>query len=276
MIEFNIKKKFKRLKRLEARKVYNELIDFARKRRQNNGIHFDDYFEMHHIHPKCLGGGEGMNLIALSATEHCFAHYLLASMHPRNKQLALAFYLMSRRTINTVNYEDFNNYAKLRIKASEFTKEMWESEEIFRDGMTYKEFQLYVVLPKIQESREKHLREDEEFKKRYIMNSFGNGKRQFLNAQCRIQKQILNTLDVLSSKRLKFTEKNWNKCKTKMTPTFTTLIFQYAYILETLDMSKKQLFNLQKQYYSNPKDKLLWVNCNDYNIEKIKNYVSRV
>lgn len=46
----------------------------------------DDYTEMHHIIPKCLGGDNGLgNLVKLTAREHFIAHLLLLKMYPQYK-----------------------------------------------------------------------------------------------------------------------------------------------------------------------------------------------
>jgi hypothetical protein len=55
-----------------------------------------EYFETHHIQPRCLGGGnEPDNLIRLTPEDHMFAHILLAWMH--GGRLWSALFLMKGR-----------------------------------------------------------------------------------------------------------------------------------------------------------------------------------
>jgi len=54
-----------------------------------------DYFERHHIVPKCLGGtNDSSNLCSLTAKEHYIAHYLLHMMYPKNRSLWYALFCM--------------------------------------------------------------------------------------------------------------------------------------------------------------------------------------
>ena len=58
-----------------------------------------DYWEGHHIIPKCLGGegharSQHSNIIRLSAAEHFKAHKLLVELFPDNSKLAYAFWAM--------------------------------------------------------------------------------------------------------------------------------------------------------------------------------------
>lgn len=72
---------------------YNKLINF----RKNNPLPNDQYGEMHHITPKCIGGtNDQNNLVMLSGREHYIAHYLLAKAYPKKKGLWYAFNMMKR------------------------------------------------------------------------------------------------------------------------------------------------------------------------------------
>jgi hypothetical protein len=58
-----------------------------------------DYWEGHHIIPKCLGGlghtkQKHPNIIRLTAAEHFTAHKLLAELFPNNSKLTYAFWAM--------------------------------------------------------------------------------------------------------------------------------------------------------------------------------------
>lgn len=57
-----------------------------------------DYFEKHHIKPRCLGGGdEPENIIRLTPEDHFFAHLLLAKMHGGALWAPIAFMLGGSR-----------------------------------------------------------------------------------------------------------------------------------------------------------------------------------
>ncbi len=56
----------------------------------------DEYYERHHIVPKCLGGtNDDENLIDLFAREHFVAHKLLAKENPNNSHLIYAWGCMA-------------------------------------------------------------------------------------------------------------------------------------------------------------------------------------
>lgn len=56
----------------------------------------DEYYERHHIVPKCIGGtNDEDNLIDLFAKEHFIAHKLLAKENPNNKKLVYAYWMMA-------------------------------------------------------------------------------------------------------------------------------------------------------------------------------------
>jgi hypothetical protein len=70
---------------------YRKLIGRARKRRL-----WDCYFEVHHIIPRCIGGGdEPENLVRLTPEEHYVAHQLLVKMHPKKHKLLYAVRAMT-------------------------------------------------------------------------------------------------------------------------------------------------------------------------------------
>lgn len=56
----------------------------------------DEYHERHHVVPRCMGGSDDEdNLIDLYAREHFIAHMMLAKENPDNRQLILAWHLMT-------------------------------------------------------------------------------------------------------------------------------------------------------------------------------------
>jgi len=55
-----------------------------------------EYYEKHHIIPKCLGGNDlPANLSKLTAREHYIAHWLLYKMYPANWKISNAFFWMA-------------------------------------------------------------------------------------------------------------------------------------------------------------------------------------
>ena len=81
-----------------------------------------DYWEGHHIIPKCLGG-EGRsrskhpNIIRLTAAEHFTAHKLLVELFPENEKLAYAFWAMCTVS-NTATNTTAEDYQIARIARS--------------------------------------------------------------------------------------------------------------------------------------------------------------
>ncbi|RVL37999.1 HNH endonuclease signature motif containing protein [Sinorhizobium meliloti] len=63
---------------MNYQRIYNELIADRRVNPPSN----DEYAEVHHILPRCLGGGDDAgNLIRLRPEDHFFAHLLLAKIY---------------------------------------------------------------------------------------------------------------------------------------------------------------------------------------------------
>ena len=72
-------------------KIYEKLIDRAKCRSKIEG----EYYETHHILPKCLGGNDDKdNLIALTGREHFVAHLCLVKIYPGNHSLIMAAVMM--------------------------------------------------------------------------------------------------------------------------------------------------------------------------------------
>lgn len=63
---------------MNYQRVYDQLIAD----RRANPPSYDEYVEVHHILPRCLGGADDVeNLIRLRPEDHFFAHLLLAKIH---------------------------------------------------------------------------------------------------------------------------------------------------------------------------------------------------
>ena len=78
--------------------TYGEFINKIIKTRGQWNISEGEYYESHHILPKCLGGLpknnpkklKHKNLIWLYPEEHCIAHKLLLEKYPGNAKLIYA------------------------------------------------------------------------------------------------------------------------------------------------------------------------------------------
>jgi len=89
---------------------YRKYIGYVKSlnRKRNN----EEIYELHHIKPKSMGGGDDEeNLVLLSYREHYLAHYLLWKIY-NNKEMLFAFWLMN----NTKNKIEFKINSKLYEK----------------------------------------------------------------------------------------------------------------------------------------------------------------
>lgn len=78
---------------MDYQRHYDNLIQT----RENRILTEGEYYEKHHIIPKCLGGTNDItNLVVLTAREHYIAHWLLAKIHSTIPGLYFAFYQMSK------------------------------------------------------------------------------------------------------------------------------------------------------------------------------------
>jgi len=82
---------------------YNRLIDKARNRIINRN---SDYYELHHIIPRSIGGSnESINLVYLTAKEHYIAHRLLTKIKVGLEKYKMIYALlaMSMKNKDTIN-----------------------------------------------------------------------------------------------------------------------------------------------------------------------------
>lgn len=92
-----------------SKTTYKEFISNIIKTRGQHGA-LTEYFERHHIIPKCCNGTDDKeNIIELLPEEHYEAHYLLAKENPNNDKLKQAFACMS-----------FTGKTKYKVTAEEF------------------------------------------------------------------------------------------------------------------------------------------------------------
>lgn len=107
---------------------YEEFINGIISTRGLKGIKKPQYYETHHIIPKCMGGtDEFTNKIRLTAKEHYEAHRLLALENPDNEKLLYAWWCFSN---------GWDNKKQQRYKVT--AKEYEEAKEKFRNMMSIK------------------------------------------------------------------------------------------------------------------------------------------
>lgn len=102
---------------MDYQKIYDRLIYS----RSNQPLRKDEYYEKHHIIPRCLGGTDDLtNLIHLTYREHFLAHLLLTKIHPEHRGINYALLCMLRkhshgRVITSKVYETIKkNYSKFK------------------------------------------------------------------------------------------------------------------------------------------------------------------
>jgi len=79
--------------------IYNRLIDRGKDRNT------EDFTEVHHIIPRCMGGNDSSeNLVRLTPEEHYVAHQLLVKIYPDNYGLAKAAMMMTAQRTNNKVY----------------------------------------------------------------------------------------------------------------------------------------------------------------------------
>ena len=103
---------------------YNLLIQRA----QERSILPGEYFEKHHIVPKCMGGtNDKDNLVKLFPEEHYVAHQLLVKIFPENNKLVWA----AHRLTSGRDYQIRNNklYGWIRRKVQKINQSKVLSDE---------------------------------------------------------------------------------------------------------------------------------------------------
>ena len=114
---------------MDYQKHYDLLIERARARV------LQGYVEVHHVVPRCLGGGdEKENLVQLTAEEHYLAHQLLHKVHPGVKGLLFSVISMSGNRWG--NRNNNKSYGWIRRKnailQSENSLERW-ADPVYRE-----------------------------------------------------------------------------------------------------------------------------------------------
>lgn len=71
-------------------RIYDRIIKLAKNREPKNG----EYYEKHHIVPKCLGGNNSkFNIVKLTAREHFIAHKLLFKFKTGQEKIKMGYAL---------------------------------------------------------------------------------------------------------------------------------------------------------------------------------------
>lgn len=129
--------------KMNYKKIYDQICERAKNQLENRRFKkkSGEYYEGHHIIPKCLGGAgwatqyNHENIVLLTAREHFLCHWLLHEMHPENYKLAKAFSMLcSVRDANQNRYVPSSRvieYAKIKssILHSNYMKnEFWSKD----------------------------------------------------------------------------------------------------------------------------------------------------
>lgn len=87
---------------MNYQRIYDSIINNAKLLEESRKLQKKqrlNYFERHHIIPKCLGGSnDESNLVYLTAKEHYLCHRLLVEIHPGDYRLKFAIWQMLHQT----------------------------------------------------------------------------------------------------------------------------------------------------------------------------------
>lgn len=76
---------------MNYKRIYNQICERGQTRERDD----NEYYEKHHIIPRCNGGSDDPeNITYLTYREHVLCHWLLHRLHPSNKLLGLAYHSM--------------------------------------------------------------------------------------------------------------------------------------------------------------------------------------
>jgi len=109
---------------VDYQKIYNNLIES----RLSKNITEDQYYEKHHIIPKCLGGYNNKeNLVKLTYREHYIAHWLLCKIHSDHSGIQYAFLSMLRKQPTGERIFTGRMYDNIKRNFSSFRR--WQSKQ---------------------------------------------------------------------------------------------------------------------------------------------------
>jgi hypothetical protein len=129
---------------MNYKSIYDKIVEKT-KERKFSWTRTEEYFERHHIIPKCLGGSNKKeNLTMMTAKEHYVCHHLLWKIYKDDKRLALAFHKMKSSNMKSRQIErkfslSAKEYENLRTDiASAFSKRIVSKETCNRISETKK------------------------------------------------------------------------------------------------------------------------------------------
>jgi len=137
---------------MNYKRIYDQIIERAKNRK------YDDleYYENHHIIPKCMGGNDDPNnLVELTAREHFICHWLLFKYH-KNSKLAHAWFMMFMTSGNQQRYSSrYYEYAR-KAHANAVSQRMSGKNNPFYGKTHSKE-----VIDKIIAANKRHIKSQE-------------------------------------------------------------------------------------------------------------------
>lgn len=122
---------------MDYQKIYNDLIESAKSKNRKKSK--EQYYEKHHILPRCMNGDNSKdNLVLLTAREHFVAHKLLHYIYPSNSSIFFAYFVMStfkKGVYVNRNYSiSSREYERLKIIHKHFLSENMKGEKCFFYG----------------------------------------------------------------------------------------------------------------------------------------------
>ena len=79
-----------------------------------------EYYELHHIVPRCMGGTDELtNIVKLTGREHFTAHLLLTKIYPNNDKLLFAAAMMCASNIILAGRSKNKMYSWLKVKRNQ-------------------------------------------------------------------------------------------------------------------------------------------------------------
>lgn len=104
---------------MNYQKIYNQLIENARLKNNSE----NEYYEIHHIIPSCVGGtSESNNLVKLTAREHFVAHKLLCKLY-NYRGIRYAYCMMVTTSMNYIkNKEQTSTKRYYRVSSRDYSE----------------------------------------------------------------------------------------------------------------------------------------------------------
>lgn len=130
---------------MNYQKIYNNIIENTKNK--NRSKKDGNYYEKHHIVPKCLGGSNDINnLILLTAREHFLCHMLLCRIYPDNGKIGYSAFAMAikcnqsdKRTYN-ISSRQFEEIKKLMKHNDETKKKISDHNKKYYSNLENRPF----------------------------------------------------------------------------------------------------------------------------------------